>query len=108
MKKEKFFDTLKTILDQSGMDELVEVSSQPYETADFCVIDDIYLGLDVMRTVPFGCIERISYVAGEDKCYQYDGGFLQIVFKLRAISTLYMKGEIELMPIGLLHRVAIL
>lgn len=84
MKKEEFFDTIKTILNQSGMGELIEVSSQAYEIADFCVINDIYLGINTMRTIPFECIDRISYAAGEDNPrYRYGGGFLQIVFKLR-------------------------
>lgn len=95
MKKEEFFDILKTILDQSGMAEMVEVSSQAYETADFCVINDIYLGLNNTRTVPFECIERISYVAGEDNPrFQYVGGLLQIVFKIRGdIDFVYEIGN---------------
>lgn len=95
MKKEECFDALKTILNQSGMDELVEVSSQAFETADFCVINDIYLGLNDMRTVPFECIERISYATGEDNPrYQYTDGLLQIVFKLRGdINFVYEIGS---------------
>lgn len=95
MKKEDVFDALRTILDQSGMSELISLSTQKYESADFCVIDDDYLGLHGIRTVPFACIDRISYSAGEENLhYRYPDGLLQIVFKLRGdVHFVYESGD---------------
>lgn len=95
MKKEDVFDALRTILDQSGMSELIRLSTQKYESADFCVIDDAYLGLGGMRTVRFEYIDRISYTAGEESFdSRYADGLLRIVFSLRGdIDFIYENGD---------------
>ena len=84
MRKEDVFDTLRTIIKQYGYEEFIKVSTRKFESADFCVIDDDYLGFDAERTVRFRFIDRVYYLDCEDGLLgRYRDAQCQIVFMLR-------------------------
>lgn len=82
MKIDEVFQTLNTIINECGYENILTISTKPYEIADFHIMDESYLGCNGKKMFLFSAIKRISYRRGESQPYRYVGGELQIEFEL--------------------------
>ena len=58
MRKEEVFSKIKTILDTCGLSDIIKVSENPFELADYHMYDDTYLGMNGKKLIHFSSIQK--------------------------------------------------
>lgn len=98
MKKEQVLSTIKKIINECGLDEMISVSSKEYEFADLHTIDDDYLGYCGIKLIKFEDIDDIFYSTGEDAYgYYYYGSEFALHLEFNSNWKLYFEwGELAL------------
>lgn len=93
MKKDAVMETIKKIVEDCGLNEIISVSLKENEIADFHIIDDS-LGFCGKKLIYFDCIEHIFYTEGEGKEYSYPNSFFQLYIQLDGdIHLLFEYGD---------------
>lgn len=91
MRKKEVFSQIKTILDTCGLSDLIKVSENPFELADYHMYDDTYLGMGGKKIIPFSSIKRISYYYGEYGLYTYAESYFKLIFELAGNYELWVE-----------------
>lgn len=91
MRKEEVFSQIKTILDTCELSDLIKVSENPFELADYHMYDDNYLGMDGKKLIHFSSIQKISYCHGDDRLYTNVGMNFILIFKLVGYHELWVE-----------------
>lgn len=90
MDREKVFSIINTILEQSGYNEAVTISTTPYECANFHIINGCQLGFSGKDLFYFSSIKQIQYY------FEEKNSNLKIIFELSGRHLfIYERGHQE-------------